>query len=65
MTPDRRSRLTVRPNGALWDEQTFRAFLGVWDRRAKRPTVARLSVNDPLIREFEATARGIRAERAA
>lgn len=57
MTPDRRSRLTVRPNGALWDEQTFRAFIGVWDRRAKRPTVARLSASDPMCVAVEADSR--------
>ena len=59
---DRRRAITVRPNGALWSEQTFRAYIGEIDRRAPKPvTVERLSKQDPDIVAFEATARGARA----
>lgn len=61
MTADRRQPLTVRPNGALWNEQVFRDFLGLWDRRAPREKVERLSKLDPAIAAFEATSRGSRA----
>ena len=61
-TPDRRRPLHVRPNGALWDEQAYREYIGEVDRRAPRPvTVERLSKQDPDIVAFEATARGARA----
>ena len=63
MTADRRSPVTVRPNGALWREDTWRAYIGELDRRAlgNRRTVERLSKQDPEIAAFEATARGARA----
>lgn len=57
MTADRRSRLTVRPNGALLDEGTMRWWMGEMDRRAKRPTVARLSASDPMCVAVEADSR--------
>lgn len=59
---DRRQSITTRPNGALWNEQTFRDYIGAVDRRAPKPvTVARLSKQDPDIVAFEATQRGSRA----
>jgi hypothetical protein len=61
MTADRRHRLTVRPSGALFSEETMRWFLGELDRRAPREKVERLSKLDPAIAAFEATSRGSRA----
>lgn len=58
--------LIRKPNGEIWNESTLRGYLSDLDRRApKLATVARLSKADPFCQEVEATARGIRAERAA
>jgi hypothetical protein len=59
---DRRARrVTTLPDGSLWDEDAFRAYLANLDRRTDRATVRRLSASDPEIAAFEATARGSRA----
>jgi hypothetical protein len=48
MTTDRRHQITVRPNGALWNEQTYRDYTGAIDRRDARPKVTRLSALNPI-----------------
>ena len=62
MTPDRRQRLVTRPNGALWNEQTFRDYIGLIDRRDARPRVTRLSALDPMCVAAEAASRDTRPE---
>ena len=57
MNDDRRHRFTVRPNGALFDEQVMRDYERQIERRAIRPTVARLSALDPLCLAVEADSR--------
>lgn len=62
MTPNRRHRtLVTLPDGRLWDEAVIRDHLAALDRRAVRPTVARLSREDAEIAAFEARTRGSRA----
>jgi hypothetical protein len=66
VTPTRRSTdrqdIEVRPDGSLWDRNALRMLKSQWAAAAPKPAyVARLSKDDPEIREFEATSR----ERAA
>ena len=57
MTLERRHRFTVRPNGALFDEQVMRDYERQVERRAVRPTVARLSAVDPFCKAEAAASR--------
>jgi len=60
MTTDRRQRFVTRPNGALWDEQVMRDYIGEIERRAVRPKVTRLSALDPMCVAAEAASRDTR-----
>lgn len=61
MNDRRHHEIVHRPDGSAWDEATMRAYLADIDRRAEPPTLVRLSLTDPEIVAFEATARGRRA----
>lgn len=54
---DRRADITIRPNGSLWREQTFRDYIGALDRREPRVRVERLSATDPFCVAAEADSR--------
>ena len=59
----RRRHLQLNRDGSVTDLDTMRWYLDSLVR--PRPHIERLSKQDPDIVAFEATARGIRAERVA
>ena len=53
----RHRNLVTLPDGRFWDEAVMRDYIGALERRAIRPTVARLSAVDPMCVAVEADSR--------
>lgn len=52
--------IVVRPDGSRWDRNAFAALMDDWRSRVEKPVyLARLSLDDPEIKAFEAASRGV------